>query len=413
LRPGREGTRFSRRAVTRRGTAGPDIVSELARPYRPTLFVAVWRIDQAARREDRRRREHPVAVLSSLAPTLRWPPSVALPSVTLLPALPGQFRGARHRTATTLVLGSSLPPIGAPGTRLRPAIARPRAWAADGSARGKGTVRGEASARGKAPVRSRTSLARRNRPAIELVVAELARLNRSWRRHPAGAVLTGAVLIRRNLSSCHRTRRRWPGDEWAWLLRPLPRAGRPGTLLPGIGRSLICRHGAGPALTGKSAALPKKLRLGSPWSMRAANIRFRRVLPSRVRTRWVGPGGVGSWRTRSGTDSRRIRLARRETAARLNPAASPIRGLRSQAPLLPVPRSIRIGADTGRHLPPGRARPCERHAGLRGVRERFTAPVLAGPVRTARPSIGVGLPPPAPPPRKLSHSNDRKQPRDG
>ena len=279
----REDTRSGRRTVTRHGTAGPAVASKLVRPTRPTLIVAVWRVDQAAWCEDRRRREHPVAVMSGLAPAIRWPPSLALPPVTLFHALPGQFRGPRHRAITTPVLRSPLPPIGAPGTRLRPAITRsPCAGSAAGTARDKGAVRGKASVRGKEPVWARTGLALRSRPAIELAVAELARQNRSGRRHPAWHILTGAgltriVLIRRNRSGHHRTRCRRPRGERARSLRPLPVRGRPGTLLPGIRLRLTCPHGAGPAPT---------------MSMRSADVRFWWVLPGLVRTRWVLPGWI-------------------------------------------------------------------------------------------------------------------------
>jgi len=139
----RGGPRSGRRAV--------------ARPRR-ALIAAVWRVDQAAWREDGRRREYPVTVIGWLAPASRWPPS--------------------------LTFGRP------PRAGLRPAVTRP--WRAGAAADIRSVV-------GNGAVWARTSLAWRNRPGLELPVTELSR--RNWPGvHPAGHVLAGTVLIRRNRS---------------------------------------------------------------------------------------------------------------------------------------------------------------------------------------------------------------------
>jgi hypothetical protein len=232
------------------------------------LFAAHGRTDQAAWREDRRRREHPVAVVRGLAPAPCGPPALPLtlplPTRTLPQVLPGQCPGLTRRAMIALVASSPWAAVGSPGALRRPAVARslhtgtPRNMRT-GTPRDKGTVRGEGTAR------TRARLARPNRPGIELVVVEPARRNRPGRhrpgrhragchrpgRHRARCVLAGTVLIRRNRPRPHLTRRRLPGCKRAWtawalspLLHALPGRGRPGTRRPGIRLRRTCRHWA-------------------------------------------------------------------------------------------------------------------------------------------------------------------------
>ena len=342
----REGARSGRRAVNRLCGSWPAVARKLARHALlawHALLAAVWRADQAARREDGRRREHLVGVIGWLAPASRGRP---------------------------------------PGTRRGRAVTRSRCAGAGWT---------------------RTSLAWRNRPGIELTVTELPRRNRS-RLHPARHVLTGTVLRRRNRSG---PRRRRPGSERARSLHPLrrprlpvsrgPWTGGPGTRLPRIRLRRTCRPRALPPLAGK------------PGALRSAHVRPRRVLPRRVLSWLIRPRLI---RPRPGTGSLGMRLAWGEPVRR-NHADPCLWRLRPPLPRFPVPRSAGIAASSERSLAPGRARPGQRNATLRGVRKRVICPVGAGTVFAARPGISVGLAPPAPPPRKLSHSNDRKQPGDG